>query len=52
MSVTEAEAALEAARDTLAAARRAHDAAILAVGKAALAARQARQAAAARKLLH
>lgn len=52
MSVAEAEAALEAARNVLAAARRAHDAAMLEVGKAALAAREARQAAAARRNLN
>jgi hypothetical protein len=51
-SVPEAEAVLEAARDTLAAARRAHDAAMLAVGEAALRVRQARQAAADRRRLN
>lgn len=51
-SVAEAEAALEAARNALAVARRAHDAAMLEVGKAALAAREARQAALQRSRLH
>ena len=51
-SVPETEATLEAARDALAVARRAYDAALLVVGHAALAARQARQDAAARRKMH
>jgi hypothetical protein len=49
-SVIVAEAALEAARDALAVARRAHDAALEVVGEAALTLRKVRREAARKKL--